>query len=584
MARQRSPRQPLDPEIAALAAQHARDPEALLPILQALQARHGGLTAQNIRDVARALQVPAMRVYGVATFYALLALPPQAGVPLRLCDGPVCWLAGAAAVRDALTAEGGAAPLLRASCLGLCDRAPAALAGAEPGGPLDPAGAAWLNEGARPTPGVSGAASSVYATPRHGEMRVLLAHAGQIDPDSLDSARALGAYQALQQALAGPPEAVIAEVEAAGLLGRGGAGFPVGRKWRMVAQAPARPHYVVANADESEPLIFKDRVLMDSDPHQLLEGMALAGYAVGADTGIIYIRGEYAAQAARLERAMAQADAAGVLRGSGFAFQLHLHRGAGAYICGEETALRESLEGKRGEPRLRPPYPPSAGYRGRPTLVSNVETFAAVPAIIAHGAAWYRALSPAATPGTKLYTLLGHIRRPGLVEAPFGLTLRQFIEDFGGGIRPGSRFHFALTGGAAGTIVPPALLDVPLDYTSAARGVALGAGGVLVCDESVSPVALLRELLHFFAVESCGKCTPCRVGTQEAWVILDRLATGQGRPGDVTALQRLAHVLQTASFCGLGQSAATPIQTALAAFPADFARAEGAQDDRASDD
>jgi NADH:ubiquinone oxidoreductase subunit F (NADH-binding) len=469
-------------------------------------------------------------------------------------------------VREALTAAPGEAPILRASCLGLCDRAPAALAGDGPVGPLDPAQAA-LPLPLAPT-------SPTYAVPRPGEVRVLLARAGRIDPDSLDSARALGAYQALQQALAGPPEAVIAEVDAAGLVGRGGAGFPAGRKWRMVAQAPARPHYVVCNADVSEPLIFKDRVLMDADPHQLLEGMALAGYAVGADTGIIYIRGEYAPQADRLERAIAQAEAAGVLRGGGFAFHLHVHRGAGADICGEETALLESLEGRRGEPRLRPPYPPSAGYQGRPTLVSNVETLAAVPALIAHGAAWYRALSAAPPPGTKLYTLLGHVRHPGLVEAPFGLTLRRLIEDFGGGLRPGSRFHFALTGGAAGTIVPPALLDVPLDYSSGARGVALGAGGVLVCDESVSPIALLRELLHFFAVESCGKCTPCREGTQEAVAILDRLAAGQGQGGDVAALRRLAGVLHSGSFCGLGQSAATPIQTALAAFPADFARAE----------
>jgi NADH-quinone oxidoreductase subunit F len=572
MARRRRPWQPPDPEITALAAQYATASEALLPILQALQARHGGLTPQKLNAVAQALHMPAMRVYGAATFYALLAVPPQAGVPLRLCDGPVCWLLGAEAVRAALTTAraGGGGPILRTSCLGLCDRAPAALVGDEPVGPLDPAGTA-LPPGGPPAAEVS----PTYSEPRPGEVRVLLARAGRIDPDSLDSARALGAYQALQRALAEPPEAVIATVEAAGLVGRGGAGFPAGRKWRMVAEAPARPHYVVCNADESEPLIFKDRVLMDADPHQILEGMALAGYAVGAETGIIYIRGEYAAQAARLERAIAQAEAAGVLDGRGFAFRIHLHRGAGAYICGEETALLESLEGKRGEPRLRPPYPPSAGYLARPTLLSNVETFAGVPAIIAHGAAWYRALSPAATPGTKLYTLLGHVRRPGLFEAPFGLSLRQIITDFGGGMLPGSRFHFALTGGAAGTIVPAEGLDVPLDYTSAARGVALGAGGVLICDESVSPIALLRELLHFFAVESCGKCTPCRTGTPEAWAILERLAAGAGRRGDGATLQRLAHVLQAGSFCGLGQSAATPIQTALAAFPDEFTRAEG---------
>jgi NADH:ubiquinone oxidoreductase subunit F (NADH-binding)/NADH:ubiquinone oxidoreductase subunit E len=556
----------LDPEILALADTHARDPEALLAIFQTLQARHGGLTRAAIQDTARALHLPAERAFGVASFYSMLSLSPRAPGQrvAQVCDGPACWLK---ARHTPAPDFGEGWEKVRTSCLGLCDRAPAALVDEHPVGPLSADGGPTRSE---PSP--------VYVQPRPGERRVMLARAGQIDPDSLESALAQGAYSALRQALAQSPEAVLAVVENSKLTGRGGAGFPAGRKWRMVAREPATPRYVVCNADESEPLVFKDRVLIDSDPHQLLEGMALAGYAVGAREGFIYIRGEYGPQAARLERAIQQAEAQGWLgegiHGTGFSFHLHVHRGAGAYICGEETALLESLEGKRGEPRLRPPYPTTHGYRGQPTLVNNVETFSAVPAIVLSGADWYRSLSTAATPGTKLYTLLGHINRPGLFEAPFGLTLRQIVDDFGGGMAPGARFHFALTGGAAGTIVPEALLDLPIDYASAAQGVSLGAGAFLICDQTVSPVAMLRELLHFFEVESCGKCTPCRIGTHQARLILDRLAQQQGQPGDIAQLTQLAEVLQTASFCGLGQSAAIPLKSALQHFGPLFQAAE----------
>jgi NADH:ubiquinone oxidoreductase subunit F (NADH-binding) len=403
---------------------------------------------------------------------------------------------------------------------------------------------------------------------------VLLAHMGAINPHALDSALAHGAYHGLQRALERSPEDILAIVEASGVRGRGGAGFPVGQKWRTVAQQQCLPKYVVGNADESEPLVFKDRVLMETNPHQLLEGMAIAAYATGATEGFLYIRGEYAAQAAILEHAIHEAEAHGYLGerllGTAFSFRIHLHRGAGAYICGEETALLESLQGKRGEPRVRPPYPATSGYCGYPTIVNNVETLAVIPALVTHGAAWYRAVGNPSTPGTKLYTVLGHINRPGLFEAPYGLTLRQIIEQFGEGMRPGSTFHFALTGGAAGTIVPAALLDVPIDYASAAQGVMLGAGAFLICDHSVSPIMMLRELMHFFAVESCGKCTPCRVGTLQARQILDRMVAGAGQPGDGTALAALAEVLDKASFCGLGQSAAWPITSALRHFGAAF--------------
>jgi NADH:ubiquinone oxidoreductase subunit F (NADH-binding) len=401
---------------------------------------------------------------------------------------------------------------------------------------------------------------------------------GTVDPDSISSALEHGAYQALQAALERTPEAVLAEVEASGLSGRGGAGFPVGRKWRFVAQAKRSPKYIVCNADESEPLIFKDRVLIDTDPHQILEGMALAGYACGAHEAFIYIRGEYVTQAERLKHAIQEAEQAGWLgdqvHGSNFSFHIHVHLGAGAYICGEETALIESLEGKRGEPRTRPPYPPTAGYHGLPTLVNNVESYAAVPAIVLNGADWYHSLSGAAIPGTKLYMLLGHINHPGLFEAPFGLTLRQIIDDFGGGMRLGSSFKFALTGGAAGTIVPQTLLDVPIDYASSAKGVSLGAGAFLICDQRVSPVAFLKELLHFFAAESCGKCTPCRVGTYRSHEILSRLVDGEGIAGDVAELNSLADVMFDSSFCGLGQSVPIPMRSALSHFSQVFKEAE----------
>jgi len=578
-----------DPQIVALAKNYGNRPEALLDILREVQDQRGWLSREAIIDVAQVLHIPPERAYGVASFYSMLYLSPREKEIIRLCDGPVCWLKGAFEVQRTFAGEppGGkqatfsefaealSIPTItveRTSCLGLCDRAPAALIGDQQAGPLTPNDIPRIRSGWRGSP-------IDYAQPRPGEVRVMMANAGKVDPDSIDSALASGVYQALQKALTLSPEEIIQEVENSGLTGRGGAGFPVGRKWRFVAQAQRLPHYVICNADESEPLIFKDRVLIDTNPHQILEGMAIAGYATGSNEAYIYIRGEYASQAQRLERAIQQAQERGWLgeniRGSGFSFHIHVHRGAGAYICGEETALIESLEGKRGEPRPRPPYPPSYGYRGYPTLVNNVESFAAVPAIILNGHQWYRTLgnpSPdsSITPGTKIYMVLGHINQPGLFEAPFGLTLRQIIDEFGGGMQPGSNFHFALTGGAAGTFVPPDLLDIPIDYASAAKGVSLGAGAFLICDQSVSPVALLRQLLHFFNVESCGKCTPCRLGTYQSLQILDRLLAGKGHPDDVENLARLADVMQVASFCGLGQSVAIPVKSALRYFKEAF--------------
>ena len=563
---------PIDAKIADLVGKHANRAEALLEMLTDLQEQNGSVQPGAVTDIGRAANIPPARAYGVASFYSMLNLEERANNVVRVCDGPVCWLCGGETARKEV--EKGLLPAVewkvtRTSCLGLCDRAPALLINGHQAGPYLP--------GSQVTQGWLGQATD-YSQPRAGELRVMLANAGLIDPDSLSSAVEYGAYHGLKAALERDPVAVLSEVEASGLTGRGGAGFPAGRKWRFVYQAKRTPKYIVCNADESEPLIFKDRVLIDTNPHQILEGIAIAGYACGANEAFIYIRGEYASQAKRLEHAIHEAEQAGWLgdriQGTGFSFHIRVHLGAGAYICGEETALIESLEGKRGEPRTRPPYPPAFGYHGLPTLVNNVESYAAVPAIILNGSGWYHSLSAAAIPGTKLYMLLGHINQPGLFEAPFGLTLRQLIDGFGGGMKDGSHFNFALTGGAAGTIVSETLLDIPIDYASAAKGISLGAGAFLICDQHVSVVALLRQLLYFFRMESCGKCTPCRVGTYRAYEILERMTQGHGQPGDVDELFALAEVMFDSSFCGLGQSVPIPMRSALAQFPQAFRDAE----------
>jgi NADH-quinone oxidoreductase subunit F len=561
--------EPINPEIRELGKQHNHNPEAILDMFQALQDRHGGLTNQTIRDVARTLQIPFSRAYGVASFYSMIFTEPKPLKTIRLCDGPPCWLRGAVEIRSAVDEEFGDDWVIeRSSCLGLCDRAPAALVNNQQCGPLNLDRVAEIKDGWR-------GEHPTYGQPLAAEVRILLANAGDIDPHSIDSALAFGAYQGMKNAIGKPPEEVIEEVIQSGVRGRGGAGFPVGNKWRFVAMQERNPKYIVCNADESEPLVFKDRVLIDTNPHRIIEGMIIAAYAAGAQEGFIYIRGEYHSQARLLEEAIAHAQERNYLGDhildTDFSFHLHIHRGAGAYICGEETALLESLEGKRGEPRVRPPYPTVSGYRGYPTVVNNVESFASIPAILANSSAWYRTIGDPECPGTKLYTLLGHVTRPGLFEAPFGLTLRQIIEEYGGGMQTGSNFNFALTGGAAGLIAPAALLDIPINYKSAGQGVSLGAGAFLICDQTVSPAAILRELLHFFEAESCGKCTPCRIGTSQCRQILDRMVAREGYPGDIQALEDLADILDKDSLCGLGQSTSWPIRSALRHFEEAFA-------------
>lgn len=564
-----------DPAVEAAVNQHGTAPSAALPVLRSVQDEQGGfITPEQLGAVAEALHISDARAYGLASFYALLSTRPRSENTIRVCDGPQCRLAGADRVRSAIEAmvSTRTGAVERCSCLGLCDRAPAALYGWQPCGPIFPDRANVLD-------GIRASEVPGYVQPLPGEVRVSMARIGRFDPDSLDSALQAGAYRSLATALAGPPETILDLIDRSGLRGYGGAGFPTGRKWRAVAQSAGLPKYVVCNADESEPGTFKDRVLLTGDPHLLLEGMALAGYAVGAHEGIIYIRGEYEWLARRLTAAITQAEHRGWLgssiQGTPFSFRVHVHRGAGAYICGEETALLESLEGKRGEPRCRPPYPTTYGYRGRPTLVNNVETLCQIPPIVAHGADWFRLMGTPSSPGTKIFTVTGCINRPGAFEVPFGITLRQIIAQFGGGLRAGRRFKAVLAGGAAGIFVPESLVDVPIDFSSVQQGVPLGSGAMLVIDDSVTLPTVLSWVLQFFEAETCGKCTPCREGTREARRVVERIAMGRGRPGDLDELRRLARFMNATSLCGLGQSTAWPVLSALDHFEQEFVPGRG---------
>jgi NADP-reducing hydrogenase subunit HndC len=407
------------------------------------------------------------------------------------------------------------------------------------------------------------------------EQRIVLQRAGLIDPDSIEDYIVNEGYEALGKALTSmSPSDVIAELDKAGLRGRGGAGFPTGTKWRFVQKAPGSPKYVICNADESEPGTFKDRLILEGDPFSILEAMTIAAYAVGASEGYIYIRGEYKLAQVRLSNAIQQAHVMGFLGenlfGTGFSFDIHIHSGAGAYICGEETALIESIEGKRGEPRPRPPYPPTNGLWGKPTLVNNVETLANVAPILRNGAAWYRGFGTPSSPGTKVYTILGNVNVTGLIEVPMGITLREVIAIYGKGLKDGSSFKLAQTGGSSGSIIPASLQDTPMDFDSFNKaGVSLGSGALLICDEDTCVVDLARVLVNFFRSESCGKCNPCRIGTQRSFEIMTNLAEGTGTMQDLDDLVYLSDNLYQMSNCGLGQTAGSPQKDILKYFRAE---------------
>jgi NADH-quinone oxidoreductase subunit F len=405
--------------------------------------------------------------------------------------------------------------------------------------------------------------------------RVVLENCGRLDPLSLDDALANGAYAALRTCVERrTPEEVIEAISASSLRGRGGAGFPTGRKWLLARQQPA-PRYVIANGDEGDPGAFMDRLVLESDPHRVVEGLAIAAYAIGAEQGIFYIRAEYPHAVRRVREAIRQAEARGLLGEKALGGRLRLHlevrEGAGAFVCGEETALVASLEGERGMPRLRPPYPVETGFRGRPTVINNVETLACVPWILRHGPEAFAALGTEASKGTKVFALAGKIRHGGLIEVPMGVTVREIVEGRGGGVPKGRTLKAVQLGGPSGGCLPASLGETPVDYEALKKtGAIMGSGGLVVLDDRDCMVEIARFFLRFTCHESCGKCTFCRIGTQRMLEILDRLCAGKGREEDIGNLAELADRVSRTSLCGLGQTAPNPVLTALRYFPEEF--------------
>jgi NADH-quinone oxidoreductase subunit F len=543
----------------------------LLPALQAAQRLYGWLPQEAAAEVAKALGVPLADVHGVIEFYSLFYSEPVGKRIVRVCTDAACGLKGGEQILSGLCAKHGIQPnqttpdlsttIESSPCLGLCDLAPATLT-------VDDG--RWTIGDNEPRP-----RSMVY-----GLSSLLTVNCGKGRAATLAE---YGAYPALRRALELTPEAVIAEVKTAGLVGRGGAAFPTAVKWEGAAKAESFPKYIVCNADESEPGTFKDRVLMLDDPHRVIEGMCIAAHAIGASRGYIYLRGEYPYILPVLENALSEARAAGYLDEK---FDIEIRLGAGAYICGEETALFESIEGKRGYPRIKPPFPTTNGLFDQPTVINNVETLCNVPLIFEKGAAGYRQIGTEKSPGPKLFCVSGDVAKPGVYEVPFGTTLRELLTMANGSPvdwlsgsavnqsteQPDSRIteklenglQAILFGGAAGAFATPAHLDVKLTFEDLrTAGLPLGSGVVMVFDQSRDLRQTLARLGHFFAHESCGKCYPCQLGTQRQMEILQRLANGEWQMGDSERLQDVGWTMTDASLCGLGQTAASAVLSAL---------------------
>ncbi len=522
-------------DIADLLGDRARRRDLLIEYLHLVQDRYGGLSREHLAALAETMRLPQAEIYEVATFYAHFDVgTPFAGITIRICDSITCAGAG---IEPLLAAVPPGARVLRAPCMGRCDCAPAAMVGHRA---ID------------------------HATP---ERIAAAAHNGATEPvipdySGLVAARQSGAYALLQACQNGerPREQVIAEVETAGLRGLGGAGFPAARKWRFVAAEP-KPRLMAVNADEGEPGTFKDRWILETDPHRFLEGALIAAWIVEAEDIYIYLRDEYPAAREILLCELA------ALRRSGLPLpaRLHLRRGAGAYICGEESALLESLEGKRGLPRHRPPFPAQVGLFGRPTLIHNVETLYWLPEILARGGDRFAERGAPGHKGVRAFSVSGRVRIPGVKIAPAGTTARELIDEYCGGMAPGHRFTAYLPGGASGGLLPASLADLPLDFGALDEyGCFVGSGAVVILSQHDPVREVVRNLMHFFEDESCGQCTPCRVGTEKA------LALMQAETWDRPLLHELCDAMADASICGLGQAAPNPLRCAMHHFPAEF--------------
>lgn len=528
----------------------------LLPALHAAQKIDGWISESVATEIARSLRVPLADVHGVIEFYSLFYNKPTSKHTIRVCTDAACALKNGEGVLKHLCAHHGLQPgqttedlslTIEASpCLGLCEHAPVALVDDDAETNIDLANDSY--ELGRPP-------SKVY-----GSIRMLTANCG----NGTTSLKKYGEYVGLKKAQSMKPDEVIAEVKASGLVGRGGAAFPTGVKWEGAAKAETDQKYVICNADESEPGTFKDRVLLIDDPHMTIEGMCIAAYAIGATKGYIYIRAEYPYIVPVLENALGEAREAGYL---GKDFDIEIRVGAGAYICGEETALFESIEGKRGFPRIKPPFPTTHGVFGKPTVINNVETLCNVPLIIAEGTAEFRKIGTEKSPGPKLFCVSGDVTKPGLYEVPFGVTLREVL-DMAGGVANDKELKAVLFGGAAGAFATSEHLDVKMTFEDLREvGLPLGSGVVMVFDKTRDMRTTLKNLGHFFAHESCGKCYPCQMGTQRQKEILNRIADGKTQKGDFVRLQDVGWTMTDASLCGLGQTAASAVLSAMKLWP-----------------
>ncbi|WP_028582675.1 NuoF family protein [Desulfogranum japonicum] len=458
-------------------------------------------------------------------------------------------------------------------CLGLCKEGP--LVSVHPEGTLyshvqiNTSKAILLSESSLPRPSAIDPGQSLFFTRQNP---IVLRNSGSINPERIEEYIAVGGYKALYQAIRNMhPGEILSQIQQSGLRGRGGAGYPTGLKWSAVAKTKSTQKYVICNADEGDPGAFMDRSVLESDPHSVLEGMAIAGYAVGAQAGYIYVRAEYPLAVQRLRTAIRQAEKFGLLGNnifnSSFHFSLTIRLGAGAFVCGEETAIIASIEGLPGKPRPRPPYPATSGIKGCPTLINNVETFANISPILTRGSAWFAGIGTDKSKGTKVFALAGRVKRTGLIEVPMGTTLREIIFDIGGGISDNGTFKAAQTGGPSGGCIPKQHLDIPMDYESLASiGSIMGSGGLIVLDQSSCMVDVAKFFMEFCTSESCGKCVPCRVGTMQMYTILDKITRGQAQLSDLEQLEDLCDLVRSTSLCGLGQTAPNPVLSTLRFF------------------
>jgi NADH-quinone oxidoreductase subunit F len=564
----------------------------VLPILHAVQNICGNwLPLEALQLVAKELEIPYGYLYGVMTFYSMYSVVPRGKYIIRMCESAPCHVNGAENILETLkeelgiqvgeTTSDGLFTLEHTACLGTCEVSPAMQINEVVFGNLTAARVKEVIENHRAGKLVdyqtlSRTTIPPLEYPLPTDEMVLFPNLDQIDPMSLDNYLAKGGYESLKKAVTTMSQVdVINDVKTANIRGRGGAGFPAGLKWSFTQPSPIAPKYIVCNADEGEPGTIKDRYIMEGDPNRVLEGMAIAGYAVGASHGYIYVRGEYYLSMMRLQNAIDQATAKGYLGknilGTDFSFTIEVQSGGGAYVCGEETALIESIEGERGNPRVKPPFPGQVGVWGKPTIVNNVETLSSLPVILAKGGEWYKNKGTEDAAGTKIFQVVGHVNKPGVIEANLGMTVRELIDKYGGGVRGGKKFKSCQTGGASFGFITESQLDTPMEYKAlGAIDGALGSGTMLVMDEDTCIVDVVKCILYFFQHESCGFCLPCRRGTRILYDLICKIADGKGTEADMDKMVTVGQTMLDSANCALAMSPIFFIKTTMERYRDDY--------------